>query len=86
MKRRQGLSNPRVQAGLLLCVGLFVLPLGALAWLTTPGFMEPMFADHSWDIVAALGIVGIVVGEILMHRIYARKPETAESEWRYREF
>jgi hypothetical protein len=93
MNRLKGLADPRVQAGLLLCVGLFVLPLGALAWISAPGFMEPMFMNPgSQDFRAPiflLGIVGLVIGELLMYRVYrtyAADFDPDEGPWRYRDF
>jgi drug/metabolite transporter (DMT)-like permease len=87
------LADPRVQARLLLCVGVFVLPLGAFAWIAAPGFMEPMFGNPgSLDLRAPIflvGVVGLVVGWLLMYRtyrIYAADFERDEGPWRYRDF
>jgi hypothetical protein len=93
MKRLKGLADPRVQARLLLCVGLFVLPLGAFAWIAAPGFMDPMSGNPgSLDLrapVFLVGVVGLVIGEILMfraYRTYATNFEPDERAWRYRDF
>jgi hypothetical protein len=86
MKRLEGLASPRAQARFLLCVGLFILPVGALVWLTKPGFMGPMFAHQPWDFSPLLGIVGIVIGEVLMYRIYHADPDDGERSWRYRDY
>jgi drug/metabolite transporter (DMT)-like permease len=87
------LADPRIQARLLLCVGLFVLPLGAFAWIAAPGFMEPMFGNPgSLDLrapVFLVGVVGLVVGWLLMYRTYrihAADFERDEGPWRYRDF
>jgi hypothetical protein len=93
MKRLEGLQRPRAQARLLLCVGLFALPVGALTWLIAPGFMEPMFMNPgSHDFrgpIFLLGIVGLVIGELLMYRVYrtyAVDFEPDQGPWRYRDF
>jgi drug/metabolite transporter (DMT)-like permease len=93
VKRLKGLADPRVQARLLLCVGLFVLPLGAFAWIAAPGFMEAMSGNPgSPDLRAPMflvGVVGLVVGWLLMYRAYrayAAGFEPDEGPWRYRDF
>lgn len=86
MSRLKGLADPWTQARLLLCVGLFVLPIGALVWVTAPGFMGPMFADDTWDFIPLLGILGAVIGEVLMYRIYHADSDDGERSWRYRDY
>ena len=91
MKRLEGLASPRTQARLLLCVGLFILPVGALAWLTAPGFMEPMFTAPTRNYIPRaflplLGILGVVIGEVLMYRIYHAVADDGERSWRYRDY
>jgi hypothetical protein len=86
MKRLEGAASPRAQARPLLCVGLFILPLGALVWLAKPGFMRPMFVDTTSDLIPLLGFVGIMIGEVLMYRIYHADPDDGERSWRYRDY
>ena len=87
------LGDPRVQARLLLCVGLFALPLGALAWIAAPGFMEPMSGNpgslNLRPLPLLVGVVGLAVGWLLMfrtYRAYAADFERDEGPWRYRDF
>jgi drug/metabolite transporter (DMT)-like permease len=93
MNRLRSLAEPRVQTRLFLCVGLFVLPLGAFAWIAAPGFIEPMFVNPgSPDFrgpVFVVGIAGLVVGWLLLYRAYRAKAagfERDEDPWRYRDF
>jgi drug/metabolite transporter (DMT)-like permease len=86
-------ADPRVQARLLLCVGLVVLPLGAFAWIAGPGFMEPMSGNpgslNLRPLPFLVGVVGLVVGWLLMfraYRAYAAGFERDEGPWRYRDF
>ena len=88
------LADPRVQARLLLCVGLLVLPLGAFAWIAAPGFMVPMFGNPPLHplplpigfVSLLVGLVGLLIGELLMYRIYATNVEPDEGPWRYRDY
>jgi uncharacterized RDD family membrane protein YckC len=93
MNLRKRLAAPRVQARLLLCVGIFVLPLGAFAWIAAPGYLDPMSGNpgslNLRPLPLIVGVVGLVVGWLLMfraYRAYAAGFERDEGPWRYRDF
>jgi hypothetical protein len=83
-RMRVGRKHPRFP----LAVAIAAVPGVLLIWAATPGFMEPMFYERPWDVTAMplLGVVGVVIGEVLMFRVYGTDPDAGERTWRYRDF
>jgi hypothetical protein len=70
----------------VLLFGVFITGLTAFLWLCAPGYTslgEPLGWWDGW--VEPAGLAGMVVGVLLMVRIYRRPLEDEPPAWRYRD-
>ena len=92
-KSAEGFPTTRTLARFELAVAFASPVVALLLWIAAPARPSgmrlesgPWLHDVGPDAVVAAGIAGVILGLVVMVRIYRADPEPGERTWRYKRF
>jgi hypothetical protein len=83
---REDVARAQETARAMIALALFLGGLLFFLWIAAPGFSVGTFYEPTWQeiVLPWAGWVLYLTGLAWMIRIYRSRPETSETDWRYR--